>query len=138
MAQFLEFLAQQWMLVGALLTAIALLLFHESRKAGASLSPQQLSVLINREDAVVVDLRDAAEFRQGHVVDAINMPHAKLMERLDELEKYRERPLVLVCKLGQHAGGIAKQLRAKGFARVYRLGGGMAEWHHMQLPLVKG
>lgn len=138
MAQFFEFVAQQWMLVGALLTCIALLLFHESRKAGSSLSPQQLSVLINREDAVVVDLRDAADFRQGHIVNAINIPHAKVNERIGDLEKYKEKPLVLVCKMGQHSGGIGKQLTAKGFARVHRLGGGMAEWQHMQLPLVKG
>jgi len=134
---FLEFLLQQWPLVGALAVTVLLLVFHESRRAGATVTPQQLTNLVNREQAVVVDLRDQAEFRKGHIVDAINIPYAKLNERVGELENLRERPVILVCKLGQYSSAAGKQLQEKGFKQVYRLSGGISEWQVAQLPLIK-
>lgn len=137
MAEFIEFLGQQWMLVGGLVACLFLLLQHESRKGGEALSPQQLINRVNQKEAVVVDLRDSADFQQGHIVDALNIPAAKLVDRAAELEPFRGRPLVLVCKMGQHAGAAGKTLATKGFDDVSRLQGGMMEWSNMQLPLVK-
>ena len=136
MALLLEFLLQQWILVAALLVAIGLLLFHETRKAGPALSPQQAINLVNAEDGVFLDLRDGGDFKQGHIVDAIHIPMAKLAARKDELEAYRDRPIVLVCKMGQQAGAASKQLRADGFGKVYKMAGGMLEWSNLQLPTV--
>lgn len=136
MALFFEFLAAQWMLVAALLVCVTLLIRHESLKGGPSLTPQQLVNQVNQQQAVVVDLRDSKEFQQGHIVDAINIPHAKLADRMAELEPYKQQPLILVCKIGQHAGAAGKQLTAAGFEQVSRLGGGMMEWNSSQLPLV--
>jgi rhodanese-related sulfurtransferase len=137
MELFLQFVVAKWYLVGAFVMLLGLLLAHENRKGAASISPAQVTALLNREDAVVLDLRDAAEYRQGHVVDSVNMPFAKLSERIAELERYRERPLVVVCKMGHHSGAVAKTLKEKGFTRVYRLGGGILEWQSAQLPLVR-
>ena len=137
MALFLEFLAEQWILAAALITCLFLLMHHESRKGGEKLTPQQLINLVNREQAVVVDLRDSAEYGKGHIVDAINIPHNKLAERLAELDQYRDKPVVLVCKMGQHSSAVGKVLLAKGFDRVCRLSGGLMEWQNLQLPLVK-
>jgi rhodanese-related sulfurtransferase len=135
---FLEFLTEQWPLASAWAVAVILLLIHEGKRGGATVSPQQLVSLVNTEHAAVVDLRDAAEFRKGHIVDAINVPYAKLNEQAGQLEKLRERPIVLICKMGQYAGAAGKQLRAKGFTKVYRLRGGIGEWQGAQLPLIKG
>lgn len=137
MALFLEFLAEQWILAAALLAVIIMLIMHEARKSGPSLSPQQAINLVNSEQGVFVDLRDAATFKQGHIVDALNIPAPKLADRLAELEKYRERPIVLVCKMGQQAGGAGKQLRAGNFEKVYKMSGGMMEWVNLQLPTVR-
>jgi rhodanese-related sulfurtransferase len=137
MALLSEFLLQQWILVAALLSAVGMLVFHETRKAGPALSPQQAINLVNAEDGVFVDLREGSDYKQGHIVDALHLPAAKLKERQSELERYRERPVVLVCKMGQSAGSAAKQLRAEGFQRVYKMAGGMLEWNNLQLPLVK-
>lgn len=134
---FFQFLAQQWILVAALLSCVALLMYHESRRGGRSLTPQQLSMLINREQAVVVDLRDAKDFSKGHIVDARNIPYNKVNDRLGELDDCRDRPVVLVCRMGQHSSAVGKTLAGKGFQQVYRLGGGMTEWQHQQLPVVK-
>jgi len=136
MALFLEFLGQQWILTSALLVVIALLLFHEGRKAGPSLSPQQAINLVNRQQGVFLDLRESADFKQGHIVEAVHIPAGKLAARMAELDKYRDKPLVLVCKLGQQSGAAAKQLRAGGFNQVFRMTGGMTEWNNLQLPLV--
>ncbi|MEH6589238.1 MAG: rhodanese-like domain-containing protein [Halioglobus sp.] len=137
MALFLEFVTQQWILVAALLTVAVMLFLHETRKSGPSVSPQQAINLINTDGGVFVDLRDAGDYKQGHIVDAVNIPATKLESRLAELEKYRSSPIVLVCKMGQQAGAAGKQLRAGGFEQVYKMSGGMMEWGNLQLPTVK-
>ena len=134
---FLEFVLQQWPLIGALIVVVILLIFHESRRAGATVTPQQLTTLVNQQEAAVLDLRDQAEFRKGHIVNAINIPYAKLNERIAELDNLRERPVILVCKLGQYSSAVGKQLQQKGFKQVYRLSGGISEWQVAQLPLIK-
>jgi rhodanese-related sulfurtransferase len=135
---FLEFLMQQWPLFAGLAACIVLLIVLESRRGGRSVSPQELVNLVNKEQAVVIDLREPAEFRKGHIVDAINLPYAKLDERWNELEELRERPIVLVCKMGQFSSATGNKLLAKGFTRVHRLQGGIGEWQTSQMPLVKG
>jgi len=136
MELFFEFAAQQWVLMAALLVVIGLLVAHEGRKSGPALSPQQAITLVNREDGVFVDLRDAAAFAKGHIVDARNIPLSKLEARRSELEAYRDKPIVLVCNMGQQSGGAGKQLRAAGFSDVYKMAGGMVEWGNLQLPTV--
>ena len=136
MELFLEFAAQQWILIGALLAAIGMLVAHEGRKAGPTVTPQQAINLINSEHGVFVDVRDAAAFKKGHIADALNLPLAKINDRMGELEPYREKPIVLVCNMGQQSGGAGKQLRAAGFENVYKMSGGMMEWNHLQLPTV--
>jgi rhodanese-related sulfurtransferase len=136
MQLFLEFAAQQWILIAALMAAVGMLIAHEARKAGPALSPQQAIKLVNAEEGVFVDLRDAAAFNKGHIVEALHIPASKVIERKEELAKYRDRPVVLVCNMGQHAGTAAKQLRAAGFDKVYKMAGGMIEWSNLQLPTV--
>tara|TARA_R110000823_G_scaffold125385_7_gene252083 strand:+ start:4787 stop:5203 length:417 start_codon:yes stop_codon:yes gene_type:complete len=136
MALFLEFMAQQWILVAALLVVAVMLFTHETRKGGPSLSPQQAVTLVNREDGLFLDLRDASDYKQGHISGAINIPAAKLPERMTELEKHKGKPIVLVCKMGQQAGTAGKQLKAANFEQVYKMTGGMMEWGNLQLPTV--
>lgn len=132
---FFEFLATQWLLVAALLVCFGLLFFHENRRGGATLSPQELVNLVNREQAVVVDIRDVKDYKSGHIVESVNIPFARLAERGSELPK--DKPLVLVCKMGSHSGAAGKTLAKQGFENIYRLRGGMLEWKASQLPMVK-
>ena len=136
MALFLEFLTQQWILAAALLAVVAMLLMHETRKSGPSLSPQKAINIVNAEQGVFLDLRDAADYKQGHIVDALHIPSAKLANRMPELEKFRNKPIVLVCKMGQQSGAAGKQLKANNFDKVYKMTGGMMEWSNLQLPTV--
>ena len=112
-----------------------MLAWHEARKAGPSVTPQQAINLINSEQGVFVDLRDNADFRQGHIIDTLHIPSTKLEERMAELVKYKDKPVVLVCKMGQQSGAASKQLKAAGFSRVYKMTGGMMEWSNLQLPV---
>lgn len=133
----LEFVLQQWMLVGALLTLIALLIGFETRGGAKSVTPRQLSDLVNRQHGVVLDVRDKNDFRAGHIVDALNIPHTQIKQRIAELDAHKDKPVIVVCKLGQNAGLVARTLKQAGFTQVYKLGGGITEWTSEQLPLVK-
>jgi len=95
----------------------------------------QLTFQVNNANALVIDLREPKEFREGHVVDALNIPFAKIADRMAELDK--ARPLVLVDKIGQHSASIGRTLKQAGF-NVMRLTGGMSEWTASNLPVVKG
>ena len=136
MALFLEFLTQQWILVAALSSVVIMLFMHETRKSGPSLSPQKAINMVNAEQGVFLDLRDAADYKQGHIVDAVHIPSARLAERMAELEKYKNKPIILVCKMGQQASAAGKQLKGNNFEQVYKMTGGMMEWSNLQLPTV--
>ncbi len=74
--------------------------------------------MVNGEQGVFLDLRDSADFGRGHIVDALNIPASKLDARIAELENFRDRPLILVCKMGQHSGAVGKKLNTQGFSQV--------------------
>ncbi len=137
MEKFFEFIGNHPFLVGLFVVLLALFIRNEMRRGGRSVSPQQLVDMVNRENAVVVDVRDRKEYQAGHIVDALNIPSANLEGRIDELKKYRERPIVVVCKMGQNAGTAGAMLRKQGFENVSKLSGGMAEWRNQNLPVVK-
>ncbi|WP_373096365.1 rhodanese-like domain-containing protein [Zhongshania sp.] len=136
MDKLIPFVAEQWILVSALISCLLLLSFHEQRRAGKALTPQQVVNLVNQQGAVVIDLRDKAEFSKGHIIDSVNLPFAELEKEIaDHAEK--DKPLVLACKMGQHSSAAGKKLGSLGYTQVNRLKGGISEWQIMQLPLVK-
>lgn len=137
MARFIEFLINNWILSGLWLALFVALVVYLASKAAKSVSPQQAALLVNRQNGVIVDVRERKDFERGHVVDAINIPLAKLQERIVELDKYKSVPVIVVCAMGQHSGEAVKQLQARGFAQACKMAGGMAEWSAQSLPLVK-
>ena len=137
MVTLFEFIGNHTVLVAVFVTLIVLFIFNEIKRSGKSVSTAELVNLVNNEDALVVDLRDMAEFEAGHIADAQNIPFAALKERLAELEKFKEKPIVMACKMGQHSGAAGVILRRAGFDNVSRLKGGYAEWTGQNLPLVK-
>ncbi|SMF22365.1 Rhodanese-related sulfurtransferase [Alteromonadaceae bacterium Bs31] len=130
------FLAEQWILISILSVLVAALIVVEGRKGGAALSHHEITRLINKGEAVLLDVRDKKEFSVGHIVDAIHIPYAKLADRASELEKHRDKTIIVVDKMGQHSGAAGKTLKDKGFT-VSRMQGGMAEWQSQNLPVVK-
>ena len=131
-----QFLGEQWILVTALATTLGMLILHETRKAGPALSISEAVQLVNNEEGVFLDIRDGGDYARGHITDALHIPAATLAKRAGELEKFREKPVVVVCKMGQSAGPATKTLRAQGFSRAQKLSGGMMEWDAQKLPVV--
>lgn len=131
-----DFIAEQWILVSVLAVLVTAFMWTETHKGGKSLSFHEVTRMLNSGDAVLLDVREKKEFDSGHIVDSINIAYTKLKDRANELEKHKERTIVVVDKLGQHAGAAGKILKDKGF-NVARLQGGISEWTGQNLPLVK-
>ncbi len=93
--------------------------------------------LINHKNAVVLDVREPGEYDAGHVLNAKLLPLGKLKERMGELEKYREQPIVVVCRSGNRSGTACFMLGKQGFSQVYNLAGGVQAWQKSSLPLEK-
>lgn len=137
MAQFAEFISNHLLLSGMWVMSFAAIIVYHNRTGASGVGPQKAVMLINREDGVVVDVRDKKEFDSGHIVDSINIPLAKLKQRVTELKKYQDKPVIVVCKLGQHSGEAAKTLQEAGHDQVVKLSGGLTEWKAQSLPLIQ-
>jgi len=136
--QLFEFVQNHPLLVAAFLMVLLAWIVYETRNSAASgVSSSQATQLINREDAVVVDTRDAGDFKAGHIAGARNIPQSRLETRMNELEKVKEKPIIVVCKSGQSSGMSVAKLAKAGFPRVFKLKGGMMQWQADGLPVVK-
>ena len=141
MQQLTDFVTRRWILFVALVVILVLLLWNmiNAKRGGAEIGPADVTQLINREDAVVVDVRDKAQYAKGHIVGAINMPMLELPQRMKELDRFRDRPIILCCQMGDtsNRAGIAL-MKAGKFTKLYRLRGGILAWQNLNLPLTKG
>lgn len=93
--------------------------------------------LINRKDALVLDVRDEGEYASGHIPNARHIPLGKINERLRELEKFKAKPIVVHCRTGTMSAKACGVLRKNGFTNVHNLRGGIAAWQEASLPVQK-
>ena len=101
---------------------------------GPSVSTAQATQLINRDDALIVDVREPAEYQAGHILGAKNTP----LERLGETElKRKDKPVIVYCESGERAPKAAAILRKRGYDRVLSLQGGLGAWKQAGLPVEK-
>ncbi|TDV64589.1 rhodanese-related sulfurtransferase [Pseudomonas sp. LP_7_YM] len=135
-AHLIEFATNHYLLAGAFVILLALLIASELSKGGRSLSTGELTALVNRDEAVVIDVRPKKDYTSGHIVGALSFPQDKVMSRTAELEKYKPKTLIIVDAAGQHAGHIASELLKAGFTAA-KLSGGVSSWRSDNLPLVK-
>ncbi len=133
---WIDFVAEQWLLVGLLIALVIAFVTLESKKGGKTVSYHEVSRLLNSETAILLDVRDASDYKAGHIIGAVNIPHISLVTRIDELNAHKDKQIIVADKIGQHAGYVGKTLREKGFDTV-RLQGGMSEWVAQNLPVVK-
>jgi rhodanese-related sulfurtransferase len=134
---FFVFIAQEWILVSVLIVLVYFYYWRERSKSGLPLSAHETTLLLNKDAALIVDLREAADFRAGHIVNSLNIPYNKIITDTSELASHKDKILILVDKLGQHAGTVGRKLGKEGF-QVRRLSGGISEWQAQNLPLSKG
>lgn len=103
-----------------------------------SLTPAMLTQLMNRENALVVDLSSINDYKKAHIPGARHVPMSQFDPENKELAKVREMPVILVCKNGQTSSKAAQRLINAGFTRVHMLHNGMAAWRQADLPTAKG
>jgi len=124
---------------GAIATGLMLVwpLVMRPFRAGREVSVVEAVQLINRKDALVIDLRDTGEYEAGHIAGARHIPEKQLAERLKDLEKFKGRPLIVACRTGTRSGVAVQVLRRNGFAEAVSLGGGVGAWDQAGMPLEK-
>lgn len=132
-ANILAFIDNHWLLTMGFSLSFAIAGLLEITKGGPKMSVAELVNLINRDRALVVDVRQPKDFDQGHISGAINIPHTKVFENISLLENKGLTP-VLVCETGMSTSGIAERLRDKNIP-AQRLAGGLAEWRAANIPL---
>ncbi len=115
-----------WSLLGDQITGIT------------SLLPQEATLLINHEDAVILDVREAKEYAQGHVLNSVHIPLSTLSDKMDRLKKHKDRPIIASCMSGGRSGQACRILKKEGFEKVHNLKGGIVAWQNANLPLIKG
>ena len=137
MDQFVEFVGNHVVLFIALLVVSGLLIQNLLASAGGKGFVDSLgaTALINREEAVVVDVRSMNDFSNGHIINAINLPINGFKDQLGKLKKYQERPIIIHCRSGAQSGAAGKALRKEGFTKVYELKGGILAWQSANLPV---
>lgn len=134
-----KFVIDNWPLIAVAFASGAMLIWPLAAggRGGAKLSTLQATQMINDRDAVVIDIRDQAEYSRGHVINAKNFPAKVLDERKTEIEKLKGKPLIVSCDTGMRAGASAEKLRALGLTDVFVLQGGFNAWRDAGLPVSK-
>ena len=116
-----------------------MLLWPLARRGGGGpwVSTLEATQLMNREDALVIDVRDADAYAKGHILGAKSVPLADLARRSGDLEKHKSKAVIVSCQNGDRSAAAAATLRQNGFSRVHPLNGGFAAWQHAGLPVEK-
>ncbi len=136
--QITEFSANHTLLVGgfvALLIAVFINEFKQAAKNFSSLTPAGAIQLMNNEDAVLLDVREPAETVAGKIAKAIQIPVGSVGQRVGELDKHKDKNIIVYCKTGARAGIACQELNKAGFEKVYSLSGGITAWQEAHLPV---
>ncbi len=137
MSQLLEFLVNHWMLFLALGVISGLLVHNVLHGNKGSVDALGAIELINRDGALVVDVRPTADFAQGHIINALNIPMNGFKNQIGTLQKYKDHTLVVSCRSGSQSTQACSHLRKEGFQKVFSLRGGILAWQAANLPLTR-
>ena len=133
----MEFIIDNIWLIGLVLLSGGGLVWQSMEGRGTTVSSLQATQLINQDKAVIVDVRPANEFAQGHMPGAMNVPLSELPLKIGQLNKYQSKTVILVCASGVQSRKARSQLKKIGFNEVYVLNGGFTEWQSQGLPTTK-
>ncbi|MCE0557351.1 rhodanese-like domain-containing protein [Motilimonas sp. E26] len=141
MQEYMDFAAANPMLVIAWFGLAGALIFTTVKSrfsAVTNVTHQQATLMMNKEDAVIVDVRSLDEFKKGHIVGAKHLTESQINAgTFTGVENLKESPIIVVCATGMRSSGAANKLVKAGFTQVSNLTGGIAEWKNANLPLTK-
>jgi len=138
--QLFEFIGNHLLLTTALVLVTALLVGNEimlKLRGFQAVIPAKAVLLVNQQDAQVVDVRDATAFNKGHIAAAYNAPLDQLVKGNHKLKAEKSKPVIVACENGQSANRAAVLLKAAGFNQLYTLKGGLTAWRDDKLPLTR-
>jgi len=134
----LDFIKENILLIGlAVGSAFALIWPMLNRGAAGvpSVSASEAVMLMSRSKVLVLDVRDEAEYAAGHIQGAKHIPLDSLSDRLKEIEKFKDKPVLVHCQKGMRAKTACVILQAQQFTQLHQLQGGLDAWHEAKLPL---
>jgi rhodanese-related sulfurtransferase len=140
MKQLLQFIQNHWALCSAFGTVLALLIFEELKNQMGGIpkvSVQSATLLLNRENAATLDLRNQKAFASGHILGSINIARADLDAHMKKIEPHKNHAVLLVDDTDAGAQAIGTKLQKHGFAKIHILSGGLSAWKDAHLPLTK-
>lgn len=135
--QLVEFAGNHWELFLALAIILALLTHNLLVGNKGTVDPIAATEMINRKDAVVIDVRPTADFSKGHIINAVNIPSNGFVSQIDTLKKHQGKPIIVSCRSGAQSNHACGQLRKAGFEEVYNLRGGILAWQSANLPVTR-
>ena len=137
MSPLVEFVRNNLLLVAVALLSGGMLLWPFVRRStgGPWVTPSQATHLINREDALVLDVREPGEYGAGHILGAKNLPPARLESGAGDVAKKKDATLILYCETGDRSGKAIGALKKQGYDKVFSLSGGLAAWKQAGLPV---
>ncbi len=135
----MDFVRNNLLLIVVAVVSGAMLIWPLLRRTtgGPWVDASMATQLINREDALVVDVRDPGEYGAGHILGAKNWPLDHLDERGGEAARRKDKPVIVYCDAGDRTPKAAAALRKLGFTRVVNLSGGLPAWQQAGLPVEK-
>ena len=135
----MDFIRNNLLLIVVAVVSGAMLIWPLLRRTtgGPWVDASMATQLINREDALVVDVRDPGEYGAGHILGAKNWPLDHIDERGGDAAKRKDNPLIVYCDTGDRTPKAAAALRKLGFTRVVNLSGGLSAWQQAGLPVEK-
>lgn len=104
---------------------------------GPSVNTLEATQMINRQDALVLDVREQAEYKQSHILNSRGMPLSQIEARTGDIQKFKDKPVIVYCATGNRSSAAAAALRKAGFSNVFNLSGGFAAWQQAGLPVQK-
>ena len=135
-----EFILNNLALVALFVASGIMLLWPELSSlasGGTQISTLEATRLMNQGATLVLDVRDAPDFASGHLPRARHIPMQELSKRVEEIGKYKDKPVIVTCRNGSRAGAASRFLKRAGFTAVYQLKGGLAAWQQASLPVEK-
>jgi rhodanese-related sulfurtransferase len=134
-----QFLQQNWMLVAVAGVSGAMLVwsFIGGKLSGIEEADTLKATRLYNDDALVLDVREDKEYVVGHIPKAKHIPLGQLSGRLQELEKFKTKPILVTCRSGQRSARACGMLKKAGFETVYNQAGGIIAWERANLPVAK-
>ena len=141
MQEYIDFVTNNPMLSAAWVAVAGLLIHHQVKDKISgikNITTQEATMLINKQDAVVIDIRSKEEFQKGHIVNAKNIPLSQIDKgNLAAIENHKQTPIIVVCDTGTRSASAAAKLVKAEFSQVTNLFAGMSGWKASNLPTTK-